>query len=743
MNRKPGRRKNRVRSHMFLLASALVLFSAAAGEPASSDLRISLWHQMSYAGRDVLAELVSAFEGENPGIRVTVLYRETEELRSSFQTAAFSGRGPEVIYGPSDQVGPFSSMGLITDLEPLFEPGFLEQFDPNGLTRLEGKLYQVADRVGNHLTLVYNRDLVPEPPETMTELIAISKRLMSEGRVDYGLAWNFKEPFFFVPFLGGFGGWVMDEENRPTLDTEAAKKAFAFITELRDEHRIIPTECDYDLAETLFKEGKTAFIINGDWSWGGYAKAGIDYGLTRIPKTGEEYAWPSPMVSPKGYSININAEGEALDASVALIEFLVSAESQLAFTEVLNTIPTHLDAAADSAVTANVILAMSRSQAEVGRPMPVVPEMRAVWDAMRPAYQSVLNGEFTPARAAAKMQADAEKKIREMTEEIEKSWYADYIINVVWTALVAFLILYRKRIFEFFRSFRQSGFAYSMIAPSAVVVLLLVFYPFLYNLKLAVSNMSMNSLFDYEVVGFQQFAAVFTEPESVLVFWKTIVWTAVNVVFHVSIGIFLALLLNRRLPGRGIYRTLLILPWAVPQYITALTWRGMFNHEYGAINIAITRYLGMPAVNWLSQPFETFSACILTNIWLGFPFMMIVALGGLQAIPVELYEAADIDGAGWWRKFRSVTLPLLRPAMIPAVTLGIVWTFNNLNIIWLVSGGGEPADKTHILVSYVYKAAFNQYRYGYAAALSIVIFLVLLVFNVIFLKKSKATGSVY
>ena len=726
-----------------ILVSALLLCFAAGGVRADDGVRISLWHQMSYAGRDVLAELVSTFEEQHPDIDVTVLYRETEELRSAFQTAAFSGRGPELIYGPADQVGPFSSMRLIRNLEPLFEPGFLDQFDPNGLTSLDGKLYQLADRVGNHLALVYNRELVTEPPVSMAGLIDISKRLMAEGRVDYGLAWNFKEPFFFVPFLGGFGGWVMDAENRPTLDTEAAEKAFAFIKELRDEHRIIPTECDYDLAETLFKEGRTAFIINGDWSWGGYAKAGIDYGLARIPKVEEGDAWPSPMVSPKGYSINVNAEDKALDAAVALIKFLVSAESQLAFTRALNTIPTHLAAASDSAVTRNEILAISRSQADVGRPMPVAAEMRAVWDAMRPAYQSVLNGNLTPAEAASEMQAGAEKKIREMTEEIEKSWYADYLINVAWTALVVFLILYRKRIFEFFRNIKGSGFAYAMITPSAVVILLLVFYPFLFNLKLAVSNMSMNRLFDAEVVGFQQFARVFSEPESVVVFWKTIIWTAVNVFFHVSIGVFLALLLNRKLPGRGIYRTLLILPWAVPQYITALTWRGMFNHEYGAINLAITRYLGMPAVNWLSQPFETFSACILANVWLGFPFMMIVALGGLQSIPVELYEAADIDGAGWWRKFRSVTLPLLRPTMIPAVTLGIVWTFNNLNIIWLISNGGEPADKTHILVSYVYKAAFTQYRYGYAAALSVVIFGFLLIFNLIFLKKTRATGSAY
>jgi arabinogalactan oligomer/maltooligosaccharide transport system permease protein len=134
---------------------------------------------------------------------------------------------------------------------------------------------------------------------------------------------------------------------------------------------------------------------------------------------------------------------------------------------------------------------------------------------------------------------------------------------------------------------------------------------------------------------------------------------------------------------------------------------------------------------------------VVTNVWLGFPFMMVVALGGLQSIPAELYEAARVDGAGRWQTFRRITWPMLRPVMAPAITLGAIWTFNNVNVVWLVSNGGEPSDKTHILVSYVYKAAFNLYRYGYGAALSVIIFLILLAFGAFYLHKSKAAESVY
>ena len=121
--------------------------------------------------------------------------------------------------------------------------------------------------------------------------------------------------------------------------------------------------------------------------------------------------------------------------------------------------------------------------------------------------------------------------------------------------------------------------------------------------------------------------------------------------------------------------------------------------------------------------------------------MMVIALGGLQSIPREMYEAARVDGANSWQQFVKITLPMLKPVMIPAIILGTIWTFNNINVVWLVSNAGEPSDQTHILVSYVYKAAFNLYRYGYAAAMSMLIFLILLTFGLVFMKKTDATGS--
>jgi arabinogalactan oligomer / maltooligosaccharide transport system permease protein len=297
------------------------------------------------------------------------------------------------------------------------------------------------------------------------------------------------------------------------------------------------------------------------------------------------------------------------------------------------------------------------------------------------------------------------------------------------------------------KTLRQKIFLFFLVAPAFVVLFGVVIYPFFYNIVLSLSNMNLRHIRDWQIIGFGQYVKVFTEPSQpdfYVVFLKTVIWTVVNLFFHVVMGVFLALVLNQKeIRGKAIFRAILVLPWAVPQLIVALTWRGMFNYEYGAINLMLTQWLNIPGVQWLRHPLEAFIAVIITNVWLGFPFMMVIALGALQSIPHDLYEAADIDGASWFHKLRHITIPLIQPVMVPAITLGTIWTFNNLNIVWLVSNAGEPGDQTHLLVSFVYKAAFNFYRYGYGAALSIVIFFILLIFSLTFMRKSKATQNVY
>lgn len=286
---------------------------------------------------------------------------------------------------------------------------------------------------------------------------------------------------------------------------------------------------------------------------------------------------------------------------------------------------------------------------------------------------------------------------------------------------------------------------FMLVAPAVVGLIALVVYPLIWEFRLSMTNMALKTFKNPEFIWFKNYVRVFTAPvlKQKMFFpllGQTVLWTFVNVFFHVAGGLGLALLLNRPMKGKGIYRTLLILPWAVPQVIAVLAWRGEFNFEYGYFNI-ILKSLGLAPVQWLSSPIPNFVAMCMTNIWLGIPFMMVILLGGLQSISGEYYEAADMDGATNWQKFNSITLPLLKPVMTPAILLGTFWTFNNFNVPFFINQ--NELESSDILVTGLFRAAFQYSRYGFSAAFAFIIFALLLIYAIFYLKYTGSLKGVY
>jgi arabinogalactan oligomer/maltooligosaccharide transport system permease protein len=219
----------------------------------------------------------------------------------------------------------------------------------------------------------------------------------------------------------------------------------------------------------------------------------------------------------------------------------------------------------------------------------------------------------------------------------------------------------------------------------------------------------------------------------------TVLWTTINVAFHYIFGFALALLLNRRVPGTRFYRVLLMLPWAVPAYVSAFSWRWLFNTQYGFFNVVLQK-LGHSPIPWLSDSTWTFVAVTITNVWLGIPFMMVTLLAGMQAIPKDLYEAAEIDGCSRWQQTLFVTLPMLRPVSLTIILLGAIWTFNMFNVIWLVQGGGTAVE---ILATYAFRLFHDYHDYAGAATYGTLIFLLLLVFSLLYLKLLQREEDLY
>jgi arabinogalactan oligomer/maltooligosaccharide transport system permease protein len=349
----------------------------------------------------------------------------------------------------------------------------------------------------------------------------------------------------------------------------------------------------------------------------------------------------------------------------------------------------------------------------------------------------------------------AEAALDSYRQPFGRSMWGNWALGAVILAFFALGVARKLR--ETVSEFR---YAYLYVTPAMVGMLILVFFPFIYGITLSFTgqtifntNQPLTELF----VGLQNYIDIIGNTDVAKrtlegwvinyqnFYWTlfiTVCWTVSNVAVGVGLGMILALALNT--PGlrfKPIYRVLLILPWAIPNYITALIWKALFHQQFGAINQAIQMFGGEP-VAWFDGVFSSFITGLATNGWLSFPFMMVVILGGLQSISADMYEAATVEGATRRQQFWRITLPLLKPTLVPAVILSVVWTFNMFNVIYLVSGG-EPAGANEILITQAYKIAFEEYRYAYSAAYSTVIFLILLVYGVFQTRMTRATEAVH
>jgi ABC-type sugar transport system permease subunit len=396
---------------------------------------------------------------------------------------------------------------------------------------------------------------------------------------------------------------------------------------------------------------------------------------------------------------------------------------------------------------------------------------------------------------------------------------------------------------SFSKGMRTSGIPWLFIAPALIIMLFITFYPQLYQITIAFQDFGVENLTaanPAEFVGLDNFRRVLVEGLNVpnYAFFPllgfNIMWTLFNVLFHVLIGVSVALALNaQHVVGRRIYRVLFVIPWALPGYITGLIWNNLWQRNDGGINLLAETFnerLGTSfatTTDWLGQtdppidvraavpyiiifgcafavflllrwvitkglrdkstgqialdrgvfgigltvlfgvagigtlvgllqvgpevstpvtqlfdragaPVLAFYAVMISNIWLGWPFMMVVATGALQSIPADLYEAADVDGATKWEQFRAITLPLLRPAMVPAIMLGTIWTFNQFNVIFFITAGG-PRGQTDLLITQAYKLIQQEQQYGAAAAFSLIVFFILLIITLINNRVTQAT----
>ncbi|HSI06629.1 MAG TPA: extracellular solute-binding protein, partial [Myxococcota bacterium] len=683
---------------------------------AAAEGEVVLWHAYRAGEAEALDVVVESFRARHPEVRLRVLQVPYGAYPQKLRTAIPQGAGPDLFIAPNDHLRDFIERELITPARGVPR----ERFDARLVAALTLKDqvwgYPLAYKT---LVLFYRRDMVEAPPRDTDDLLAMARRLTGDGR--YGFVYQASLPYYHAPWLFGFGGKLFDGDRLLPFESPAAIASGEFLRRLTFEEKVTPVDISGALATELFNRGRAAMVMNGPWF---------------VSEIAADVPWavaPLPVVSATGLparpfaSLDVLYRTTRADSSpgaAALIEALTSDAAALVRARVGRQPVANAAVAHDPVVEGDQLLAMQARQLEATEPLPIEPVMQLAWDPYESALRQIQRGSKSPESAFR----EATKRVQVLARPLpEAAPMRLYVLAALVLVAVGLSVAVRRAGREVWSDVRRSGSAYAFIAPAAIGMALLVGVPFVMGVGLG--------FFEYEgtqirFVGLGNFASILgtndyspLEPMSFyFTMAVTVLWTVSNIALHVAIGFGFALLLQPTwLRGRGVFRVLLILPWAIPNYITALIFKGLFNTQLGAINALLVK-IGLPAINWFDHFASAFAANLTTNVWLGFPFMMVTILGALQAIPSDLYEAARVDGAGPWRRFSSITLPLVGPALVPSVVLGTIWTFNMFNVVFCVSEG-QPEGATDILVTEAYRWAFMRNgRYGYAAAYSLVIF---------------------
>jgi len=271
---------------------------------------------------------------------------------------------------------------------------------------------------------------------------------------------------------------------------------------------------------------------------------------------------------------------------------------------------------------------------------------------------------------------------------------------------------------------------YLFILPALAVMSLLILYPLYQTFFLSLYREIRFQ--ELSFIGLGNFVEVITSDYFVKILLNTLVWTGGTVIFQFLVGLGVAVLFNAGLRGTRLVSSLVLIPWVTPGVIAAVIWKWMYHPLYGVLNeIMVLSHLLPTYKPWLADPHLALLSIVVAAIWKGFPFSMVMLLAGMKAIPQELYEAAEVDGASGLARFLHVTLPLLAPVFKITILLTTIWTFNYFDLVYAMTGGG-PGRSTEILATQIYKLAFDDWRFGVASSLAVIMFAILAVFTLIY-----------
>ena len=275
---------------------------------------------------------------------------------------------------------------------------------------------------------------------------------------------------------------------------------------------------------------------------------------------------------------------------------------------------------------------------------------------------------------------------------------------------------------------------YGLIIPVIIFMIIVYGYPLLLTFKYSFQEVSLIGS-ENNFVGFRNYIRVLTDEKFYNTLILTFKWAVLTIVIKIVIGFIMALLLNAELYFKKALRFLVLIPWAIPQVVVAILWTWILDGQYGYLNYYLQKFgFVEEVIRWLSDPNLALISTSIVDAWIGIPLITMIFLSGLSSIPDSLYEAAMVDGANLFQRFRYITLPAMKKVFLIALTLTTIWTFNSFNVIYVLTGGG-PMDATETMMIKIYHEAFGKYNLGMSSTLSIIVFIILTILSILYWKQ--------
>ena len=716
-----------------LLSLLLSVFGFLYTRPACAAEKVTLEFWELSVGEELMRSLLDRFERQNPGVHVRFQQLSWDFGLDKIITSIAAGNPPDVVELGTDWVPQFSSSGVLSDLTEELSP-LKEKFLLWETVSYKGRLYGIPWLAGTRI-LFYNRELFAKaglnpdrPPATWKELRAAAKAVDELGPNIYGIGLHVGEPYSpwqeFLPFAWGNGGEVLDKDwTRCVLDRPPVVEALKFYRSLKPYGLVQRQE----QVNQLFAEGRVGIQLSGSWNFAGIPRLNptLNYGVGILPRPEEGKGTPAGFAG--GEVLVIPKSTKHRDAALKLIRFLAEEEQAMAIVEAQrNIIPTVVSAIAHPYYQNHPEQKAVFEQVRYAVAPPGHPAWGPMQEKITQAIEEVLLKDRDPESALNRAAAEVDKIIQ--TPEMKGRFsdtlvFAGFLGALAALALAAVILRRRKA------NARGPGFGLPGIATSALFLSpwLLIFLafslvPLLHSFVLSFSRYNLLSS-EISFVGLRNFWEVVKEPDFRQALWNTVLFTLGTIPPTMILALFAAVLINTRIPFKRLYQAGLFLPVATSVIVICMIFSYLYAQD-GLVNRVLDWFhLPVPDPSWLLNTKWALPAIMGMNVWSSFGYYMVLFLAGLQTIPAELYEAASIDGANDWQKFRYITVPQLMPILLLASVINTIRALQVFPEIFALTQGG-PLGATSTVVWHLYKTGFQRFDMGHASAIGYILFVV-------------------